>query len=307
MGGDAPTLSVIVATFNRSNVLRLALESVLAQEHSDFEVWVVGDGCSDDSARVVQSIDDPRVRWVNLERNSGSQAFPNNEGLRRARGRFIAFIGHDDLWLPWHVRRAIEVLEQTPADVAYGLCAALGPEGVREAFGPPRADVHERDRFVPPSSWVLRRSIAMSAGPWRDPSTLPNPVDFDYWRRMGAAGARFAFSPTLSVLKFPSVWFDQAYRDVGMPPQASYAARLHASPSQLERDLLFELAVLQAQASTGGDPPVRTALRKCAGVVRRAAARAMGGPEGPLLAPLTRWQLQRVRRRYRRERGLGPM
>ncbi len=97
---SAPSVTVIVPTFNSSATLRLALQSVLNQEFQDFEVWVVGDGCTDDSAQVALSFNDNRINWINLAQNSGSPAAPNNEGLRRARGRYIAYLGHDDLWFP---------------------------------------------------------------------------------------------------------------------------------------------------------------------------------------------------------------
>mgnify|MGYP003477863702 CR=1 FL=1 len=88
-----PRVSVIIATYNRSDVLRCAIRSVLAQSFGDFELLVVGDGCTDDSAAVVAGFADERVRWDNLEQNAGSQSAPNNRGLALARGRYVAFTG----------------------------------------------------------------------------------------------------------------------------------------------------------------------------------------------------------------------
>jgi glycosyltransferase involved in cell wall biosynthesis len=80
-------VTVITATYNRAATLRLALESLLGQEFRDFEAIIIGDGCTDNSEEVVRSFHDRRLRWSHLERNSGSQAAPNNHGLRLARGR----------------------------------------------------------------------------------------------------------------------------------------------------------------------------------------------------------------------------
>ncbi|PJF27365.1 MAG: hypothetical protein CUN53_04330 [Phototrophicales bacterium] len=64
--------SVLIATFNGSAVLRYAIESVLHQTVTDWELRVTGDGCTDDSAEVVASFNDPRIHWHNLPENSGS-------------------------------------------------------------------------------------------------------------------------------------------------------------------------------------------------------------------------------------------
>ena len=93
-----PTVSVVVATYNRANVLRFSIEAALRSSASDWEMIVVGDACTDHTADVVASFDDPRISFVNLPVNAGEQSIPNNEGVRRARGRYVAFLNHDDLW-----------------------------------------------------------------------------------------------------------------------------------------------------------------------------------------------------------------
>src|SRR5437762_4733085 len=107
MSSASPQISVIIATYNRSNVLRYAIQSVLWQIFQDFEILVIGDGCTDDSAQVVASFAEPRIRWHNLPQNSGSQSMPNNTGLEMARGTYIAYLGHDDLWYPTHLELLI--------------------------------------------------------------------------------------------------------------------------------------------------------------------------------------------------------
>src|SRR4051812_41373880 len=93
-----PLVTVINATYNRSRVLAHAVESVRRSTLQDWELIVVGDHCTDDSAAVVAACADARVRFVNLPRNTGEQSGPNNEGVRLARGRYLAFLNHDDLY-----------------------------------------------------------------------------------------------------------------------------------------------------------------------------------------------------------------
>src|SRR4029077_16679146 len=109
-----------IPTYNRSRVLRHAVASVLGQSFADFELLVVGDGCTDDSAAVVAGFADPRLRWINLPANSGHQSAPNNEGLRQAKGELIAYLGHDDLWLPHHLQVMVAAIDDG-ADMGGGL------------------------------------------------------------------------------------------------------------------------------------------------------------------------------------------
>src|SRR5271166_5410305 len=99
----SPSVTVVIPTFNWSAALHCAIRSVLLQTMQDFEIFVVGDGCADDSADIVASFHDPRIRWHNLERNHGSQWVANNYALANARGEWIAYLGHDDIWYPTHL------------------------------------------------------------------------------------------------------------------------------------------------------------------------------------------------------------
>ena len=116
----APLVTVITATYNSSALLKLTLSSLISQHYDAFEAWIVGDACTDDSAAVVASLGDPRLHWTNLPSNSGSQAAPNNEGMARAHGDFIAFLGHDDLWFPWHLESLITRIGSTMRTLSTG-------------------------------------------------------------------------------------------------------------------------------------------------------------------------------------------
>src|SRR4051812_42918921 len=78
---DTPAVSIVVATYNRSNVLELAIASVVAQTFTDWELLVVGDACTDDSEQVVESFADPRIVWTNLAVNHGDQSGPSNHAM----------------------------------------------------------------------------------------------------------------------------------------------------------------------------------------------------------------------------------
>jgi hypothetical protein len=251
---EAPLVSVIIPTWNRAPMLRLALATVLAQDLAgDFEVLVIGDACTDESEAVVASFADPRLHWHNLAQNSGSASVPTNAGLRMARGRYIAHLGHDDFWFPWHLSGLVAVIEQTGADWVYSLVVAIGPEGIRHCTGPPQAGVPQAEHHVPPSGWLYRREVFIDIGGWREPHTIPWQIDFDVMRRAALAGKRFACHARPTALKFPSSMFPDGYR-LGGPAaiQRDYFARLTTDPRHLEQDLLLGLAIRFAQVDRGG-------------------------------------------------------
>jgi glycosyl transferase family 2 len=96
---DAPAVSVVLTTFNRSALLGRAIESVLAQTLDDFELIVVDDCSTDDTPIVVSRIDDSRVSFIRHETNLGL-ASARNSGIGRARGKFVCFLDDDDELLP---------------------------------------------------------------------------------------------------------------------------------------------------------------------------------------------------------------
>ena len=95
----SPKVSVILPVHNRADVLPRAIGSVLEQELREFELIVVDDGSSDDSAKIADSFGDERVRLIRLESNRGGNV-ARNEGIRAARAPIIAFLDSDDRYLP---------------------------------------------------------------------------------------------------------------------------------------------------------------------------------------------------------------
>jgi glycosyltransferase involved in cell wall biosynthesis len=102
-----PLVSVIIPTFNCPEFLKAAIESVLAQAYTELEVVVVDDGSTDNTPEVVRQFKD-RVRYVH--QNNAGTAAARNTGIKSASGEVIAFLDHDDLWLPGKLERQIPPL-----------------------------------------------------------------------------------------------------------------------------------------------------------------------------------------------------
>ena len=160
----SPQVSVIIPTFNSAGTLRAAIASVLMQDLVDFEVIVVGDGCADNSEATVRAFNDPRLYWTNLARNSGTPSVPRNEALRQARGRYIAYLGHDDLWFPWHLSSLVAILDQG-GDFAHSIGVCYGPSGAYQSFTLPSTRA-TRIRLLSPSNWMHIRELSDRIGPW---------------------------------------------------------------------------------------------------------------------------------------------
>ena len=225
--GVVPRVSVIIATYNWSSVLPYSIGSVLRQTWQDFELLVIGDGCTDNSPEVVAAIGDPRVRWINLPQNSGHQSTPNNEGLRQAGGEFIAYLGHDDLWLPHHLAACLEALDRTQADLAYALVACVAAGGTAVWPSVPRPD---RGLYSPPSGIVHRRAMTERIGGWRHHRDVHLTPDVELWRRAAASGSPFTLVPRLDAIKFPASWRANVYQHKPSDEQAAWLRRIEREP-----------------------------------------------------------------------------
>src|SRR5438128_1621108 len=104
-----PKVSVVLPTYNRRPLLREAVDSVVGQSFSDWELILVDDGSTDDTRAYFKELTDPRVSRVFLP-HSANRSAVRNAGIARARGEWIAFLDSDDLWAPEKLTRQVEAL-----------------------------------------------------------------------------------------------------------------------------------------------------------------------------------------------------
>ena len=224
-----PAVTIIIATYNWSTVLPYSIASALEQTFTDFELLVVGDACTDDSERVVAAIQDPRVRWINLPVRYGHQSGPNNEGIRQAQGQYIAYLGHDDLWLPHHLVVLVAALD-AGADVAHSILSIVQPD---QSVAP---------GSLPPTSVAHRRAMIDVIGGWGDYRQLDVVPEQDLWQRAAAAGMKFTFVQRLTAIKFDASSRRNVYRERPCHEQATWLARIRSEPD-LETTELVNLVV----------------------------------------------------------------
>lgn len=125
-------------------MLKRAIESVLAQTFQDFEIVVVDDGLKERAKQIVDELGDRRVRYIAHSENKGCSA-AKNTGINNARGRYVAILDDDDMFLPEKLKRQVAALEAAPADVGFSFTAGWErfddretrtnvPEGVGDYF-----------------------------------------------------------------------------------------------------------------------------------------------------------------------------
>lgn len=121
-----PLVSVIIPNYNSSKFISRTVESVLRQTYDNFELIIVDDASSDDSVSIIRKFikKDNRINLINLDKNSGGPAKPTNEGLKIAKGNFIAFLDADDQWLPDKLERQLNALQNTTEKTGAVICRA---------------------------------------------------------------------------------------------------------------------------------------------------------------------------------------
>jgi glycosyltransferase involved in cell wall biosynthesis len=117
MPSPPPTMSVIVITRNRSDLLRDCIKSILNQTFERFEFLIIDDGSTDDTEEVVSEFKDPRIRY--FKRPAQGIPFARNFGAKNARGEYITIMDDDDLMLPNRLRDQLTCLSKG-SDGSYG-------------------------------------------------------------------------------------------------------------------------------------------------------------------------------------------
>jgi glycosyltransferase involved in cell wall biosynthesis len=249
-------VSVVIATHDRLDACRAAVESVLAQSVSPIEVLVVDDASprpvADELREWCASQTD--VEFVGLEENHGP-AGTRNAGLARARGEWVAFLDDDDRWLPGK-------LAAQWAEAETGRWDVIGTGGVR-ADGKPffatppsrEPDLHVANPVILSSALASRERVLEAGG---FPEGRRHAEDYELWLAMADRGARFL------VLDEPLI----EYEDVG-------AERLSAQLITLQL-ATAGLATRRWLRSPLQPPRARAAARESVKAARFLAGRAMG-------------------------------
>lgn len=184
--GSRPAVSVVIPTYNRAWCLREAVDSVAEQGFRDFELIVVDDGSTDETARLLREYGGS-LRVLRQPRRGVSAA--RNAGIAAARGELIAFLDSDDIWLPGKLARQVEFFGQNPETP---ICQTeelwvrngrrVNPGKRHRKRGGMIFEPSLELCLVSPSAVMLRRELLDEVG--RFDERLPACEDYDLWLRI---------------------------------------------------------------------------------------------------------------------------
>lgn len=248
---SSPQISVIIPTYKRSAYLREAIASVLAQTFTDFELLVVDDGSSDDTAEVVAAFGDKRIHYI-FQENAGRSA-ARNRGMAESHGEFIAFLDDDDLYLPHKLAVEVAFLERHPE---VGLVASgariIAADGsfIRdwktwEGQPRPTLDTCIYACALLTCAILFRRCWLDTVDQWFD-REMEAAEDTDFWLRLLLAGCRMEWLPEI-------VAANRVHRANSQQNVAGYRSgnqrildKLFSQPDRLPEEILHRKAEIYA-------------------------------------------------------------
>lgn len=148
-------VSVVLPAYNAELYLKEAIDSVLAQTFTDFELIVLNDGSIDKTEEIISAYEDKRIVYVKNEQNLGLIG-TLNKGMALAKGKYIARMDADDICFPTRFAKQVEFLEKNQDYVVCGTSAYRFYDNIldRKAFNPPLSDESIRVRLFFNSSFI---------------------------------------------------------------------------------------------------------------------------------------------------------
>ncbi len=189
-----PKVSIIIPTYNRLPMLKEAIQSVLSQDFEDFELIVVDDGSTDGTPQEIKPLGG-RVKVIEHTVNKGVSA-ARNRGILHAKGKYIAFLDSDDLWVKGKLKTQVAFLDDNPH---YPLCYT-DEIWIRKGKRVNPMKKHAKysgwifEKCLPlciisPSSAMMRKNLFSKVGLFDE--ALPVCEDYDLWLRISARSPIF--------------------------------------------------------------------------------------------------------------------
>ncbi len=198
-----PKFSVVITVYNKEDFVQATVESVLNQSVEDFEIIIVNDGSTDDSANVIKNINQAAINYIELPQNVGASA-ARNIGIKSAKGSYIALLDGDDIWDNYYLAEIISLIHMFPQHHVFATAVLKEHIGETTAsnysFDNPNEDTFldlnyfessYKNSLLTSSSAVIHKSVFNDIGFYDE--SIKSGQDTDLWIRIGIK-YRVAFS-----------------------------------------------------------------------------------------------------------------
>lgn len=192
-----PLVSVIIPTYNRSRLLKRAIESILSQTFTDLEIIIVDDHSNDDTEQIIIDFNNNKLKYIKLAHNTGGSLIPRQTALSLSKSKYVAVLDDDDFWFDNDkLAKQISYLENHPECVMVGTDWVTVSGNSTRYYNLPKTYEHIKRRLLfrncfYHSSVVYRRNImteiggyhVINSGCYRNYSN-----DYEVWMKMGEKG-----------------------------------------------------------------------------------------------------------------------
>jgi glycosyltransferase involved in cell wall biosynthesis len=194
----APLVTVVIPTYNYGHFVGEAIESVLCQTYKNFELIIVDNFSQDNTAELVSSFLDDRIKFMQFE-NKGSIAAARNFGWKNSNGRLVAFLDADDSWHPMKLSKQVKLhvsnLAVSHHDLKLFGAKNFGVAKGRHLKGNPAVEMLTGGNPILTSSVVMPRQLLESSGGFPENLEIVSAEDFALWLLVGELGAKFVYLP----------------------------------------------------------------------------------------------------------------
>ena len=195
----APFFSIVIATYNSGDLLVQALESVFSQDFDDYEILVVDDCSTDNTKHMMTRINDNRLKYIKLSKNSGGPALPRNVGIKKALGSWLLFLDSDDRFLPGKLTKLESLINAKPSiNVFFHNEVCIKKDGTKVPLihGPVTTNFYKTlllqgNRLSTSAVCVELSFIRNFDIKFLDSSDAVIVEDFAFWLELASLGAQF--------------------------------------------------------------------------------------------------------------------
>ena len=199
---NSDLVSVILPTYNHSHFLSKAIESVLSQTYTNWELIIIDNYSTDDTELIIKKFEDSRISHIKVQ-NGGVIAFSRNKGIEIAKGTWIAFLDSDDWWTADKLDVCLDYLKDG-FDLVFHDLSIVGSKPPafrskilkgRQLINPITNDLLVNGNIICNSSTVLRRSVLQSVGMINESVEMIASEDYNTWLKISTVTSKFYYIP----------------------------------------------------------------------------------------------------------------